>query len=101
MLRRIFLTVSLVFLFAFGQQSAAVHEISHYTDILSQKQDASPHGGFCDKCLSFGELAAGLQPTIHAIPVVPFSQSAWRDQSTPFHPAFSSHFSARAPPSIA
>ena len=102
MLRRYLLSFSLVLLFAFGQQGAAIHEISHYADLASasqQQQDKSPaHISFCDKCLVYGELAS-------AINVAYFSPALLSQQFETAHYHAVSHrnpahhaYSARAPP---
>jgi hypothetical protein len=103
MLRRLILSFALAVLFAFGQQGAAVHEISHYADLApsQQQQDKAPHTSACDQCLSYGKLANALglnsfQPlaitgdfALHAI------EHASHQSLTQLH------YAARAPPSFA
>lgn len=61
MLRRLILTLTLVFLFGLGQQGALVHQLSHLDDLApaSQQQDKSAHS-VCDECLSHSVLAFAL-----------------------------------------
>jgi hypothetical protein len=105
MLRRYLLSFSLILLFAFGQQGAAVHEISHYADWVSasqQQQDKSAaHISFCDKCLVYGELASAINVTY-------FSPALLTHQFETAHYSAVSHrnpapsaYSARAPPVLA
>ena len=64
MLRRLILTLTLVFLFGLGQQGAVVHQLSHLDDLSpsSQQQDKSAHS-VCDECLSHSVLAFALAAT--------------------------------------
>jgi hypothetical protein len=90
MLRRLILSFALAVMLAFGQQGAAVHEISHYADLAPSQQ----------QCLSYGKLTSAVgvssfQPpslagdfALHAI------EHASHDSLTQLH------YSARAPPSL-
>jgi hypothetical protein len=103
MLRRLILSFALAVMFAFGQQGAAVHEISHYADLApsQQQQDKAPHTSACDQCLSYGKLTSAVgvcsfQPpslagdfALHAI------EHASHDSLTQLH------YAARAPPFLA
>jgi hypothetical protein len=62
MLRRYFIYFTLALLFTLTQQAAIAHEISHITDAQqsSKKQDKTTHTSFCEKCVSFGELAHNI-----------------------------------------
>ena len=100
MLRRLFLALSLVFLFGFGQQGAAVHAISHLNDEQgkSQQDKQSRHGSFCDKCAVFAALdsAVGTDQISFGLPAgiqVLFIESGSHRSSTHTH-----HYAARAPP---
>lgn len=102
MLRRFILSISLIVLFAMGQQGAVLHEISHYADInpTSQQQDKAPHSPLCDKCLSYGELASALGVHYFVPPVIAASYelSAFSSSHHPSQTLLS--YLARAPPSL-
>ena len=100
MLGRLFLVLSLVFLFGFGQQGAAVHAISHLNDEQgeSQQNKQSHHGTFCDKCAVFAalnsvvgtnQISFGLPAGVQAL----FIESGIHRLSAHTH-----HYAARAPP---
>lgn len=100
MLRRIILSLALSLLLLVSQQGAAVHEISHYSGLVSghQKQDPSPHTPFCDKCFSYGALANALAVPYFFMPVIvtgfiaiPVTRDDYR------HSTFLA-YAARAPP---
>lgn len=107
MLRRLFLTFALVFLFATGQQGAVVHEISHYSEYSgslapnSPQQDKSSHSPVCDKCLSYGELASAL--AVHfALPpalLASYEPSLYANKHSLNRTYLP--YSARAPPALA
>lgn len=103
MLRRLILSLALTVLFALGQQGAAVHEISHYADLLPthQQQDKAPHGAVCDQCLSYGKLASavGVSSFVPPASIAQFALHAplsASDASQTFLP-----YAARAPPRLA
>lgn len=99
MLRRLILTLTLVFLFGLGQQGALVHQLSHVDDLASssQQQDNSAHS-VCDECLSYSALVFALNVDAfkHFQPANSFTMHAYshalHTSSTP------SFYSARAPP---
>jgi hypothetical protein len=60
MLHKLIFSLALAFLLGFSQQSALLHEISHFADIspLSEQQDQAPqHAANCEHCLSFSHFA--------------------------------------------
>lgn len=107
MLRKLFLTFALVFLFAMGQQGALVHEISHYADLgsglapASQQQDKAPHSPACDKCFSYGELANALAVSDFVVPEIAGANTPIAAVTGQLLNHNSSPYSARAPPRFA
>lgn len=99
MLRRLILTLTLVFLFGLGQQGALVHQLSHVDELASssQQQDKSSHS-VCDECLSYSALAFALNVDVfqHFQPAQSFTLHAYSQaQNTSLAPTF---YRARAPP---
>jgi hypothetical protein len=99
MLRRLILTLTLVFLFGLGQQGAIVHQLSHLDDLASSshQQDKSAHS-VCDECLSHSVIAFALdvapfKPFIAASAAEPFFYLAVQSAN----PTLLS-YQARAPP---
>jgi hypothetical protein len=64
--RRLSLWLLLSLLLVFAQQGAVAHEISHYGDGQSQGSKQSPADKFCEKCLTFAQIAGA----VHAEPPV-------------------------------
>lgn len=102
MLRKILLTLVLTLLLGFGQQSALLHEISHYADLdPAALLDKSPqHAGHCDHCVGIGHIAHGLVGHQH----FDFGSTP---QLTPYADEPRSHagpivriYAARAPPRL-
>ncbi len=82
----------------FGQQAAALHDLSHATEQLSQK-DAKPGSSTCDQCATCAQLAGGATATPPTLPVddaapVQVAASLARDAASAPLLAFRS----RAPP---
>jgi hypothetical protein len=102
MLRRLILSFALAVMFAFGQQGAAVHEISHFADLApSQQQDKAPHTSACDQCLSYGKLANALGLTSFQ-PLASTGDFALHAIEPASHQSLTQvHYAARAPPSFA
>lgn len=104
MLRRFLLSISLVLLFALGQQGAVLHEISHYSDVSqsSQRPSKAPHSSsVCDKCISYGELASALAVSVFATPLLAAGYVAIAYTSDSHSAATLPSYSARAPPLLA
>lgn len=103
MLRRLILSFALAVMFAFGQQGAAVHEISHYADLApsQQQQDKAPHTSACDQCLSYGKLtsAVGVGIVLPSVLIADFALHATEHASLDSLTQF--HYAARAPPLFA
>jgi hypothetical protein len=103
MLRRLILSFALAVLFAFGQQGAAVHEISHYADLApsQQQQDKAPHTSACDQCLSYGKLANALGLTSFQPLAITGDFALHAIEHASHHSLTQLHYAARAPPSFA
>src|SRR5664279_2671513 len=74
MLRRLTLTFALALMICLGQMGAAMHEISHYSDLSpasqKQKQDQAPHSDICGQCLSYSHLANALSVSYFTPPTL-------------------------------
>ena len=102
MLRRLILSFALAVMFAFGQQGAAVHEISHYADLApSQQQDKAPHTSACDQCLSYGKLTSAVA-VASFLPLALTGDFALHAIEHASHDSLTQlHYAARAPPFLA
>lgn len=100
MLQRFFVSLSLIFMFAFAQTGAALHEISHYADITApiKQQNKAPHSPICDKCISYGELAHALDSSFVAPPVIVAVQALFVSQAYTHTQTLHQAYAARAPP---
>ena len=56
MLKRILNILCLIFLFAFSQQAAIAHEISHIQDYTQKTQSDKSDLHPCNQCVSFAKL---------------------------------------------
>ncbi|HEX5538154.1 MAG TPA: hypothetical protein VFX01_00070 [Methylophilaceae bacterium] len=104
MFRRLTLSFALILLFAFGQQGAAVHEISHYANLVpgSQQQDKAPHGSsVCDKCLVYGSLASAIHVTYFSPALLANQFDVTQFQVIAPRVATTDAYLARAPPILA
>jgi hypothetical protein len=99
MLKRVFLSLALMIMFAFAQTGAVLHEVSHYSDSTpSKQQDKVPHSPVCEKCVSYGELAHALDAQFSALPHMLGVQILSAYQLYTHTPALSYAYAARAPP---
>ena len=106
MFKRFAANFALIFLFAFAQVGAITHEISHIGDYIKHsqqdpsKQDKNTHGEQCKQCISYAEVASGLQaqPIIFSFSAGEFAVSIFSQQTYSLltHTAYA----ARAPPQI-
>jgi hypothetical protein len=53
-----------------GQHAAALHDLGHASEQLSQKKESRHAPASCDKCFAFAELSGALGATAPAVPVV-------------------------------
>jgi hypothetical protein len=70
MTRRIALALWLALVLLVGQQAAALHDLGHATDRLSQKKESQHRPSSCDKCFACAELSGAIGATVPAVPVV-------------------------------
>jgi hypothetical protein len=102
MLRRLILSFALAVMFAFGQQGAAMHEISHFADLApSQQQDKAPHTSACDQCLSYGKLVSALAVSGFHAPAISGDFALHATEHTSHDRLTQRYYAARAPPFLA
>lgn len=101
MLHKFLASLSLIFMFAFAQTGAVLHEISHYSDITTplKEQDKAPHSPICDKCISYGELGHALDSSFATPSVVVAVQALFVSQFYTYAQPLRRAYAARAPPS--
>ena len=98
MLKRVFNILCLIFLFAFSQQAAIAHEISHIQDYVQKTQSDKSDLHSCSQCISFaklqhineGEFVFNVEDLIN--------YSAFLVQPHHYHSFTAIYFAARAPP---
>ena len=98
MVRRILNILCLIFLFAFTQQAAIAHEISHIQDFTQKTQSDKSNLHSCSQCISFaklqhineGEFVFNVEDLIH--------YSAFLVQPHTYQFFSAIYFAARAPP---
>jgi hypothetical protein len=56
MLKRFYSILCLIFLFAFSQQAAIAHEISHVKDFTHKTDSHNSDINSCSECISFAKL---------------------------------------------
>jgi hypothetical protein len=100
MLQKLITSIALIVMFAFAQTGAVLHEISHYADISTSQQqpDKAPHNGFCDKCVSYGELAHALNSSYLAFATSLGAFDVYVIQTQSHQTAGQHAYAARAPP---
>jgi hypothetical protein len=100
-LRHIGFLLWLALAVAMGQQAAALHDLGHATERLSQKQDSKTAPSKCDECGLFAPFTGALGAKA---PVAPFVAAA----AAPAAPALEQSaslavriaFRSRAPPAV-
>lgn len=101
MLKRFAVHFALIFLFAFTQIGVVTHEISHLGDFTKHsQQDKKAPTEQCGKCLSYSQVANGLQAQTFVLPG--FDASFQKTSSYYFNTQSSlpTAYAARAPPQI-
>lgn len=69
MLQRFAIHFALIFLFAFTQLGVVTHEISHLDDFTKHsQQDKKAPAEQCGKCISYSQVASGLQSQAFTLP---------------------------------
>ena len=98
MFKRLYSILCLVFLFAFSQQAAISHEISHIEDQVKHSQSHKSDLNLCSQCVSFAKLqhvndsvfTFNLEEANHYI--------AFVSESNSYQTRTAVYFAARAPP---
>jgi hypothetical protein len=101
MFKRFALNFVLIILFAFAQIGAATHEISHIEDFTKHSQDdKNSHKSHCAQCLSYAEVAGGLQslPFTFHFGTAEFSTVTFQQLS--YSSLTYTAYAARAPPQL-
>jgi len=98
MLKRLYSILCLIFLFAFSQQVAVAHEISHIHEHTQKTQSHKTDLHSCSQCVSFaklqhineGEFVFNVEELSH--------YTAFVVQSHSYQSLTAIYFAARAPP---
>lgn len=98
MFKRLYSILCLIFLFAFSQQAAISHEISHIEDQVKHSQSHKSDLNSCSQCVSFAKLqhvndsvfTFNLEEANHYV--------AFVSQSNSYQSISAIYFAARAPP---
>lgn len=102
MFKRFVANFALIFLFAFAQIGAIMHEISHYSDYVKHsQQDKNTNHNQCAQCISYAEVAGGLPAHVFTFVSSDATFFTRADYHQSFQSHLSTHYSARAPPQIA
>ena len=106
MFKRFSIHIAFIFVFVFTQMGAVTHEISHIEDHAkhshqdSNQQDKSTHNNQCAQCISYADVASGLQakPSVFHLVAAKFVNTSFH------HKSYLSHnhaaYTARAPPRL-
>jgi hypothetical protein len=103
MLRRLFLILTLAFLFGLGQQGAAMHAISHYADAQEQQhQDKQTHStAACEQCVAYANLVGAVPSSAFLLPPCTGTHVTVAAQAVTADAFYLLAYSARAPPVFA
>lgn len=119
MLHRLILTCWLITSFSFAQIGAMSHEISHYTNAITQNQqpdlnkslnknannnsrnDQAPHNQVCEKCVSYAELGNAIANSHVALTLAITTHLLVSSSLQTPSVTKPRTYSARAPPSLA
>jgi hypothetical protein len=99
MLRRLFLILTLAFLFGLGQQGVAMHAISHYADAQEQQQDKQTHStAACEQCVVYANLVGAVPSPAFLLPPCTGTHVTVAAQAVAADAFYLLAYSARAPP---
>jgi hypothetical protein len=98
MLRRLFLILTLAFLFGLGQQGAAMHAISHYADAQEQQDNKSHGTSACEQCVVYANLAGAVPSPAFLLPPCNGTHVTVAAQAVAADAFYLLAYSARAPP---
>lgn len=100
MLRKNFLSVVFVLLFALVQAGIVTHEISHFQDIRHHQQDKQTTTEQCAQCLGMAHADGVLPVTVSGVQL-PLAEQHWCVAGITCAPsAHRSVYAARAPPVV-
>ncbi|MSQ80811.1 MAG: hypothetical protein EXR41_03770 [Candidatus Methylopumilus sp.] len=98
MFKRLYSILCLVFLFAFSQQAAIAHEISHIQDYTQKTHSHKSDLNSCSQCISFAKLQL-INDGELVFHVEALNQyTAFVFQSNSYQSLTAIYFAARAPP---
>lgn len=100
MLKRLYVYVLLVMLFAVTQIGMAAHEISHLNDLAGQSQPDHQHGSSepCTLCLGLSLIAGAVPSAAFSCPVIACDEAGDTFTSQSYVRSFDRVYAARAPP---
>ena len=102
MLQRFAIHFAFIFLLAFAQMGATTHEISHLSDFTKHsQQDKNSPAEQCGKCISYSQVASGLQSQTFILPSVEANFEATSYYCFNAQTTLLTAYAARAPPQIA
>jgi len=102
MLKRFAVHFALIFLFAFTQLGIATHEISHLNEFSQHsQQDKKAPAEVCSKCLSYSQVASGLQSPAFTLPNIEAGFASNSNYYLNVQYSLQTAYAARAPPQIA
>ena len=98
MLKRFYSILCLIFLFAFSQQAAIAHEISHVKDFTHKTDSHNSDINSCSECISFAKLTH-INDSEFAFSLEELNHyTVFVVQSNSYKSLTAIHFAARAPP---
>lgn len=101
MLKRFAAHFALIFFFALTQLGVATHEISHFSESAKHsQQDKNLPAEQCGQCISYAQVASGLQSTAFVLPNVEASFANTSRYYFNAQTALLTSYAARAPPQI-
>lgn len=102
MLRRNFIHLLLICLFAFAQITAAAHEINHFgQDTQHSEPNKQLANEQCAQCISLAHIAGGLQADTFEVQLLALSDSTYFFYQFKHSASDFTAYSARSPPSYA
>ncbi len=98
MFKRLYSTLCLIFLFAFSQQAAIAHEISHIQDHTQKTQSHKSDLNSCSQCIGFAKLQhiSDIEFTFTLEELSHYT--VFVVQSNSYESLTAIYFAARAPP---
>jgi hypothetical protein len=100
-IRRLATVLWLALALLVGQQAAALHDLGHATEKLSQKHDSKPGSSTCDQCFACAELSGAVGTTLPTLPALDAAHAQCArpiEQGVAVAPRLAFH--SRAPPTL-